>query len=646
LADFLLEDTEKTTKIKSLYKKEEKYADFLGPIETCILSFYHKNKNLTDAVVEKAIKNVRTNFLKGAEFFKEPLEQLILEASELAAKNRPISRHEYHLVLSYILWSISNRNWLGSGTAYLDWLVEFFGSEGENTEEDYSLPFEPTPKDEKLTRKESEEFSGDEKLAENKYGHVVTDDKRALPKNSLCMCHSGRKYSICCMGKLSPKQEEYYWLLHKQSEIREKIISLLEPAGKVKLNGYLAKFAKGIGKDIKKMKDANRDRFFDWLFYEAKADNGKNFSKWIVDSFPNRFDPTEVAIVNEWAKNCFPGVYEVLKSDSENWDVEVQEIMIGKKYAITEKSGAMTLSKGMLVFTTINRIFGKHYFSGMLGQLPESCKDQYKDFIKKEWEKAGGIAKIPYEDFTRLKSLEISTFKPPMPKLLNKYGEELRVCEATYRLKIGKEGLLDWFAKNKDKFEILEVKGKRGSLKAEIAILQKKEKRLSADSKEKRLVMYNNVIDIQGNAISSMGSIIIEKNVMKIFSMSEPVFRKIRQDLEKSFTGKIILADEKIIDPSNMEFDENADEEEDDEEIPEEFSGVLTKHMEDYYVKWCDDKIPALGNITPRQAIKTKEGREKLDALLVQFERDSVEQKLRNKPYVPAEQIIRRELGI
>jgi len=161
LADFLLEDTEKTKKIKSLYKKEEKYADFLGSIETGILSFYHENKKLTDADVEKAIKNARANYPKGTDFFKAPLEQMILEASKLAAKNRPISRHEYHLVLSYILWSISNRNWLGSDTAYLDWLVEFFGSEGENTEEDYSLPFEPTPKDEKLTTKESEDFAKD-----------------------------------------------------------------------------------------------------------------------------------------------------------------------------------------------------------------------------------------------------------------------------------------------------------------------------------------------------------------------------------------------------------------------------------------------------------------------------------------------------
>ncbi len=471
-------------------------------------------------------------------------------------------------------------------------------------------------------------------------------EKRAPPKNSPCMCYSGKKYSACCMGKLTPNQEEYYWLLYKQSVIREKIISFLEPEGHVKLNVFLAEFAKGIGKDITKLDDSNRDRFFDWLFYEAKSNNGKNFSKWIVDSFPNRFDPTETAIVNEWAKNSFPGVYEVLKADAENWNVEVQEIMSGKEYCITEKSGAMILSKGMLVFTTINQIFGRHYFSGILGQFPESCKDQYKKFIKKEWEKAGGKTIILYEDFMRLNSLVISSFKPPMPKFLNRYGEDLKFCEATYRLKIGKENLLDWFAKNKDRFEILEVKGKKAGLKAEIAILQKKEKHLPSNGEEKRLVITNDIIDTERNALASMGTITLEKNTLKIFSMSEPVFQKTRQCLEKTFSGKILLEKEEKIDPNNMEFDENNDDDEDEEDIPEEFSEGLTKYLERYYIKWCDQEIPALGNITPRQAIKTKEGREKLEALLVQFEGDSVEQKLRNKPFVPAEQIIRRELGI
>jgi len=38
---------------------------------------------------------------------------------------------------------------------------------------------------------------------------------------------------------------------------------------------------------------------------------------------------------------------------------------------------------------------------------------------------------------------------------------------------------------------------------------------------------------------------------------------------------------------------------------------------------WPDEKIPALANLTPRQAVRTRDGREKVEALLSQYERDS-----------------------
>jgi hypothetical protein len=54
----------------------------------------------------------------------------------------------------------------------------------------------------------------------------------------------------------------------------------------------------------------------------------------------------------------------------------------------------------------------------------------------------------------------------------------------------------------------------------------------------------------------------------------------------------------------------------------------MAKFLEAHYDHWLNDRIPALGNKTPRQAVKTPEGRELVEALLVQFERDMREQKM------------------
>ena len=58
---------------------------------------------------------------------------------------------------------------------------------------------------------------------------------------------------------------------------------------------------------------------------------------------------------------------------------------------------------------------------------------------------------------------------------------------------------------------------------------------------------------------------------------------------------------------------------------------------------WIDTKVPALGNRTPRQAAKTPKGRERLEALLIDFAR-SAEQ--RSSMFQPDLGDLRRRLGL
>ena len=52
-----------------------------------------------------------------------------------------------------------------------------------------------------------------------------------------------------------------------------------------------------------------------------------------------------------------------------------------------------------------------------------------------------------------------------------------------------------------------------------------------------------------------------------------------------------------------------------------EVRAQITAMMQDHWKHWLDESIPALDGKTPRQASKTKEGRERLEALLFSFER-------------------------
>jgi hypothetical protein len=50
-----------------------------------------------------------------------------------------------------------------------------------------------------------------------------------------------------------------------------------------------------------------------------------------------------------------------------------------------------------------------------------------------------------------------------------------------------------------------------------------------------------------------------------------------------------------------------------------EVQAFLREQGERHWEQWLDDRLPALGNRTPREAARTKEGRERLEALFAEF---------------------------
>src|SRR6185369_6775072 len=66
---------------------------------------------------------------------------------------------------------------------------------------------------------------------------------------------------------------------------------------------------------------------------------------------------------------------------------------------------------------------------------------------------------------------------------------------------------------------------------------------------------------------------------------------------------------------------EQARKEREELESRPEVQAILKKQMEAHWKEWYKTRIPALQNKTPLQAARTKAGRERLEALLIDFER-------------------------
>jgi SEC-C motif/Protein of unknown function (DUF2384) len=73
-------------------------------------------------------------------------------------------------------------------------------------------------------------------------------------------------------------------------------------------------------------------------------------------------------------------------------------------------------------------------------------------------------------------------------------------------------------------------------------------------------------------------------------------------------------------------------------------SSHVKAQMEAHWEEWYNEPVPALNNKTPLEAARTKAGRERLEALLVEFERRNEEV---SQPHLRVDiNAIREKLGL
>lgn len=143
LSDFLEPDTPEVKLIRSIQDKEAEYSEHLGTIEGGIALYYYEHDNkITDKEIISILRNIKMNLDKDVSYFSHPFELLMLGPLADALEKKPITFHEFKLVIDYILWSIDNRSWMGDKQAYLKWICYFLGIYTAKEEKQYEESME------------------------------------------------------------------------------------------------------------------------------------------------------------------------------------------------------------------------------------------------------------------------------------------------------------------------------------------------------------------------------------------------------------------------------------------------------------------------------------------------------------------------
>ena len=469
-------------------------------------------------------------------------------------------------------------------------------------------------------------------------------NKIKISLNHECPCRSGKKYKKCCMGRISEEQEEYFSFLQYFDKIKDKLIEWFWLELEDSEREYYARtFGVKNTETIKKQK--NPAEFFEWLFYQAKdKETNENILKVIIEKYPYIFNPDELLMLRERLKSYQAGVFEILSSDEKSWKIKLKEINTEKTYEVMDRLGSLDSAIGDILLTRIEKIFSKYYLCGFGLRIPRRSSDKLISHIKRNYElKKKENPSLSYEEFMNSNLREIMKFSLNPTIFLSSDGEELKFCEGKFKAMDEKEDidlLMNYFFKNKD-FEIIEADYKKRT--AHI-ILKKQQKEI--DKKENAQIISSFAMTPDGERIEYSGSIDIKGSKIKIFSQSEKIYRNIINQINSVISEKLILISEKIESAEdalkNYEKKDNSKPRRKEDIDPD--NALAKKFLTDYYKKWCDEKIPALNNKTPREAIKNEEGRRLLKELLLEIKNLDEHKRKTGEINFSSEKIIRDEL--
>ena len=147
LSEYLEPDTSEILEIKSLEYIEPEYCEYLGAIEYSIAQHYYENdRKIEDKDVALALETIKLNYELDSSLFNRDIETQIISYLICPLMENPITRHEFQLVIDYVLWAIGNRAWMKDKQAYVKWIAYVMGFYSEEEEKKYERYFKKAAK--------------------------------------------------------------------------------------------------------------------------------------------------------------------------------------------------------------------------------------------------------------------------------------------------------------------------------------------------------------------------------------------------------------------------------------------------------------------------------------------------------------------
>jgi len=455
-----------------------------------------------------------------------------------------------------------------------------------------------------------------------------------LGRNDPCPCGSGKKYKRCCLSSVEAKDFLARRLRHAEGELA---LDILDYAGKRYGEGLLGEAWAEFTFAVEKPGDPREHpefetSFLPWFLYnwvqdphaKGKAPGArpeKALALEYMEQGGRRLSDLENRFVNECCRQAYS--FYAITDVNRGRGLTLKNVMSHRTYEVVEREGSKTAERGCLLYA---RIVGVDGVAIMCGCGPLLIPPSYHNSLIDLRERLTGSSEPVTEEVVHDYDSELREAyfsiadricNPRLPELRNTDGEPLVNMKLRFDLR----------CPPREAFERL--------------------KELSVGQTDAELIddaSYDAGGDLgsvrfswtkTGNEMHKewkntvMGSLAIEGRRLVAEVNSKQRGQRIRDEIEGRlgdsvvFKGAVIESVEKALAnrlarPETVKARRIKEESErlgSLPEVQEQLKAMMAAHWE----SWLDERIPTLGDQTPREAAKTPAGRERLEALLEEY---------------------------
>lgn len=457
-----------------------------------------------------------------------------------------------------------------------------------------------------------------------------------IGRNDACPCGSGQKYKRCCLDKekaaIVVDDENWQKIRQTEGELVYKLIDYAKHRyGLDAIHEAWEDFT--VWKDISEDVPEFENTFIPWFLFNWIPDNTdaleaerlpeKQIALLYFEEFPSCCDKYQRIYIQTICNRpySFFVVLDVVPSKS----LTIRDLFIGEEFTVKEKQGSQSLQRGDIVFARVMPLDGQAVMVGSgTNVIPPNCHYQFID-LREKLEKVNGPLTLEHlhEYDIELRGYYFELVEqlqhPRPPTMINTDGDLVVFAKVYFKLTCTPQEAFDQLSS--------------------LNICQSAEDILSEGKYNKHEVLKKVEFDWhkRGNKQhpewdnTVLGNITIDGDKLTIAVNSEKRSKKIQNEVKKRlgeraiFEKATIESVEKELERQKSRPGANAKlkQENDDFQNLPEVQAMKKQMIEQHWKSWVDQPIPLLKNLTPKQAAKTPDGRVRLEALFLEFERRS-----------------------